>query len=182
MSGEDRRRWDRKWEEREGEEDVPAWLRQHQDLLSGGLAVDLATGRGSGAVWLAQRDYRVLAVDISRVAVSQARARAGEAGRSNVLFVQADLDDWCLPPRSVDLITVFRFLDRRLFNMISRALRPGGLLFYQTRTVGWLARAPGASPTYLLRRGELLRLSRDLSVVAYLETEWHAALVARRLD
>ncbi|MDT8306499.1 MAG: class I SAM-dependent methyltransferase [Anaerolineae bacterium] len=174
MSDDDRARWDQKWAEREGGDNVPAWLIRHQSLLRGGVAVDLATGRGAAARWLARLGYHVVAVDLSAVALQQARAAR------HLLFVQADLDHWRPPPRSVDLITVFRFLDRRLFPMFREALRPGGLLIYETRTVGWLEREPGTSPSYLLQRVELLRLTSGLTVEAYLETERHAALVARR--
>jgi tellurite methyltransferase len=180
MSRADRTRWDRKWREREGGEEVPRWLLEHRALLSGGVAVDVATGRGAGAAWLARNGYRVLAVDVSRVALLQAREQAAARGANNPLFIQADLDDWRLPPSSVDLITVFRFLDRSLFPMILRAARPGGLLVYQTRTVGWLEREPDASEEYLLQRGELLRLVDGWTVAAYLESAMHAAIVARR--
>ena len=36
------------------------------------------------------------------------------------------------PPSSFDVIVVSHFLDRRLAPAIAWALRPGGLLFYQT--------------------------------------------------
>lgn len=180
MSGEDRRRWDRKWEERLGLDVVPSWLVRHRSILTGGIAADLATGRGAVVHWLAEHGYQVLGIDISRVALLQAKTRDMTSGRT--LYVQADLDTWRLPPASVDLVTVFRFLDRTLFASMRQALRPGGLLMCQTRTTGWLAHEPMASREYLLRGGELLRLADGLSIVSYLETASQAAIVARRME
>ncbi len=180
MSEQDRQRWDARWQDRRAGERPAAWLVRHQHLLAGGIAADLACGRGGDALWLAQQDYWVLAVDGSVVALQQARRRAAEAGVPNILFVQGDLDQWRLPQRSVDLITVFRFLDRRLFPMIRKALRPGGLAVYQTRTVRWLEREPEASPDYLLRPNELRERFVDWEIVAYEEDGASDSIVARR--
>jgi tellurite methyltransferase len=180
MSRTDSARWDKKWREREGGDDVPSWLVRHQSMLGAGIAVDLATGRGASAAWLAQFGYHVLAVDISRVALIQAKERTATRDSGNPLFIQADLDEWRLPADSVDLIAVFRFLDRSLFPMMMRAARPRGLLICQTRTVGWLEREPDASREYLLQRGELLRLVDGWTIAAYQESAMHAAIVARR--
>jgi tellurite methyltransferase len=181
MSSEDCARWDRKWRSREGADEVPAWLKRHASLLvGGGVAVDLATGRGASARFLAQHDYQVLAVDISLVALRQAHAAARAADKPSPPFVQGDLDAWRFPARSVGVVTVFRFLDRELFPHLRQVLRPGGLLFYETRTVGWLEREPAASPRFLLGRGELLRLAAGMAVLAYLESRYYAALVAQQ--
>jgi tellurite methyltransferase len=182
VSHTDQERWDKKWRAHDGGDEAPVWLVQHAHLLDCGVAVDLATGRGGAACWLAARGYRVLAVDVSRVALNQARTASRPSGPDAPLFVEADLDDWRLSPASADLITVFRFLDRALFPMIRAAVRPGGLLVYQTRTVGWLEREPGASVEFLLRRGELLLRFGDWQVAGYLEDKAHAAIVARKPD
>ena len=118
--------------------------------------MDLACGRGQNAIWLASRGYRVLAVDISSVALRIAQTEADARELSHRIRFQAvDLDEWSLPPASFDLIVIFRFLDRRLFGSIREGLRPGGLLYYSTRHLGALARYPAANEAYLLRPGEL---------------------------
>jgi SAM-dependent methyltransferase len=180
MSQKDRERWDQKWQGRRGGEAPAEWLVRHRHLLTGGVAVDLASGRGADAIWLAGRGYRVLAVDGSLVAVQQARRRALEAGLCQILFVQADLDHWQLPSQAVDLLTVFRFLDRGLFGMVAEAVRPGALLVYQTRTVRWLEREPGASARYLLEPDELRQRFAHWEVLDYEEVGVSAAIVARR--
>lgn len=180
MSRADRERWDQKWGKGGAEARPPDWLVSHAQLLEGGVALDLATGRGGAAHWLATHGYRVIAVDGSRVALLQARGLGHRSASEPPQFVQADLDEWRLPRDSVDLITVFRFLDRAWFPLIRQALRPGGLLIYETRTVGCLEHEPDATPEFLLRRGELLYLAWGWQVLSYLETTVKAALVARR--
>lgn len=180
MSQKDRARWDAKWRERRAGEQAAAWLVRHRELFHGGIAADLATGRGADAIWLTQHGYRVLAVDGSLIALQQARQRAARAGARDVVFVQADLDHFRLPSNAVDLITVFRFLDRSLFAMIRDAVRPGGLVVYQTRTIRWLEREPGACSEYLLRPGELRQRFVDWELLAYEEAAAGAAIVARR--
>lgn len=180
MSQKDRQRWDVKWRERHAGEQPAGWLVRHQPLLQGGIAADLACGRGGDALWLAQQGYQTLAVDGSLVALRQARRRAADAGLANILFIQADLDHWRLPRQSVDLLTVFRFLDRALFPMIREAVVPGGLVVYQTRTVRWLERQADASGDYLLEAGELHHRFMDWEVLAYEEDHVSDAIVARR--
>jgi SAM-dependent methyltransferase len=180
VSAEDRSRWDETWAERRGGDTPASWLVRHEGVLTGGVAVELAAGRGADAIWLARRGYQVLAVDGSLVALQQARRRASESGVRGVLFVQADLDEWRLPPSCADLLLVFRFLDRRLFPMIRRAVRPGGLVIYETRTVRWLEREPGASAEYLLQPRELLAWFADWELIHYEEEGVSAGIVTRR--
>ena len=180
MSEKDRQRWDAKWQDRLAGEQPAGWLVRHRALLQGGIAAELACGRGGDALWLAQQGYQVLAVDGSSVALRQAQRRARDSGLHNILFVHADLDHWRLPPRSVELLTVFRFLDRELFPMIREAVRPGGLVVYQTRTVRWLEREPDASLLYLLESDELRQRFAGWEILDYEEEDVSDAIVARR--
>ncbi|MCI0394102.1 MAG: class I SAM-dependent methyltransferase [Chloroflexi bacterium] len=157
MSQEDQLRWDEKWAATSQGPDRPhPLLAGHREWLTGGMALDVACGRGQNAIWLARQGYRVLGVDISLVGLTAARAEARRQGVARQThFVQADLDNWPLPPAAFDLIVVFNFLDRRLLPAIRDGLRPGGLLFYATCHVGALQRKPDLNPAYLLRPGEL---------------------------
>jgi len=47
--------------------------------LPPGRALDVGCGEGADALWLAERGWQVIAVDISAVALARARAHAGEA-------------------------------------------------------------------------------------------------------
>jgi SAM-dependent methyltransferase len=182
VSDADRARWDERWAALAGQPFRPnPLLAAFLGELSGGQALDLACGRGQDALWLAGRGYQVLGVDISPVALEQARAAAGALGVEGLIrFERRDLDGWVPPAAAYDLICVFRYLDRRLFPFIRLALRPGGLLFYQTRHLGALSHQPGATRAYLLRPGELRRAFPDWQALLSHEGESEAELVARK--
>jgi SAM-dependent methyltransferase len=97
-----------------------------------GRALDLACGEGRNAIWLAERGWKVTAVDFSRVAIEKARASAERAG-VEVDFVCADLLGYESEPAAHDLVVVL-FLqlpadERRLvLSRASKALAPGGTL------------------------------------------------------
>jgi SAM-dependent methyltransferase len=50
------------------------------DGLTPGLALDVGAGEGADAIWLATRGWRVVASDISAVALERAAAHAAERG------------------------------------------------------------------------------------------------------
>lgn len=181
MSKEDRHRWNRKWAERTETSEVSTLLQQHEALLTSGLALDLACGRGQNSIWLARHGYATLGIDISRVALNAARSAAllqGVARRT--LFVQADLDRWHPPRETFDLVAVFRFLDRDLYWPLQQSVRPGGLLFFETRHQGICERLPDANPAYLLRTGELAAVFAEWDLLLYDEGSENARLVARK--
>src|SRR5262249_5378492 len=73
--------------------------------LAPGRALDLACGAGRNAVWLAERGWRVTAVDFSEVALGMARALATARGVA-VEWIEADVATWTPPARSFDLVSV----------------------------------------------------------------------------
>ena len=182
MSQADAVRWDEKWAARLADPPRPRrLLTAHRVLLPGGLALDVACGPGQNACWLAQQGYRVLAVDISRVALQAGRERARELGVSEqIQWLQADLDGWRPPADAFDLVCVFRFLARSLLPSLRAAVRPGGWLFYATRHVGLRRYEPKASLRYLLRRGELAGAFTGWAIIHTMEGSMDASLVAGR--
>lgn len=76
------------WDERyrsthrgRNEEPHPNLVAEVADL-DPGSALDIGTGEGSDAIWLAERGWRVTAVDISPVALDLGRSRAEGLGGS----------------------------------------------------------------------------------------------------
>lgn len=165
MTREDRDRWDEKWSAYPALDRRPSSLLiRYQEHLTGGDALDLACGLGQNALWLAEQGYRVTAVDISPVALEAAQA-AAQARGLNVNFMQADLDTYTLPQEAFNVVTVFRFLDRRLFPAIEAALRPEGWLFYQTFNVRRLETRPDIAREFLVELGGLAVAFPRLRVV-----------------
>lgn len=182
MSQIDQQRWDKKWADSGSESfDPHPLLLANQRVLGGGIAIDLACGRGQNSLWLANQGYLVLGTDISLVALKIAAIEAKKTALGDrVLFVQLDLDTWPAIAETFDLICVFRFLNRRLFPVIRRSLRPGGLLFYSTRHAGILSRLPDANREYLLESDELIDTFGDWSVIYYRQGLENAALIAQK--
>lgn len=181
MSEADRQRWNEKWSERRQSRRVNGLLLEQRRLLGSGRALDLACGRGQNSIWLARHGYTTIGVDVSGVALRAARAAAAREGVwRHTLFVQADLDRWRPPAESVDVVTVFRFLDRDLYNPLKRCVRSGGLIFYETRHEGILKRLPEANPAYLLRRNELQRVFSSWQIIIDSEGPENARFVARK--
>lgn len=73
------------------------------------------------------------------------------------------------PPNSFDVITVSYFLERKIVPDLVRALRAGGLIFYET----WLRESVDDSgprnPDFRLGPNELLTLFSGLQVISYCE-------------
>ncbi|MCG6967983.1 MAG: class I SAM-dependent methyltransferase [Chromatiaceae bacterium] len=129
-----------------------------------GDALDLACGLGGSALFLAARGLRTQAWDLSAVAVAALRQRSGDLPLvARVRDVVADPP----APASFDVICVGHFLDRDLCPHIAAALRPGGLLFYQTFSRERVDDSGPGSDGFRLARNELLSLFAGLVVRVY---------------
>jgi SAM-dependent methyltransferase len=133
-----------------------------------GTALDLACGLGANALFLAQRGLSVWAWDVSPVAI---RRLGGEAAARGLEVSARVRDLLAHPPRpeSFDVIVVSRFLDRGLCPLIVDALRPGGLLFYQTFVRDKVGDGGPGNPVYRLDCNELLHLFSPLRLRVYRE-------------
>jgi SAM-dependent methyltransferase len=81
-----------------------------------------------------------------------------------------------------DLIVVTHYLHRPLFPALVRALAPGGVLLYETFTIGQAARGRPTNPAFLLGPGELSQLVAPLSVVRQRDGDVNGKLVASVVD
>ncbi|MCX7098528.1 MAG: methyltransferase domain-containing protein [Methylococcales bacterium] len=154
-----------------GPDDYPAVavLAEHRFLLpENGTALDLACGLGANAVFLAQQHLAVTAWDISTVAINKLNAYSRHRGL-NVSACQQNISPDSFAGLGFDVIVVSRFLDRGLSDAIIDALKPDGLLFYQTFTQEKATPSPPNNPDYLLTENELLTLFSPLRVVFYQE-------------
>ena len=99
---------------------------------SPGRALELAAGEARHALWLASKDWHVVAVDFSEIALRRAQGWARAEGLS-VHLVVADVHTLPLPPAAFDLVLATFFHPRpserpALYPKMVRALRPGGTL------------------------------------------------------
>jgi len=151
--------------------EVAELLIAHLDLLvagaSGGPVLDLACGGGHNAVFLAERGLEVICSDISREALERAGELAGRRGVTVSLW-EVDLERPGINPLREDFygaILVFRYLYRPLFPSIRKALRPRGLIVYETFTVEQATFGRPRNPDHLLRPGELRQAFADWEVL-----------------
>jgi tellurite methyltransferase len=162
--------WDQRY--RTGEQDFrtpsPLVVQFTRDLTPGS-ALDLACGPGRNALYLAERGWRVYAVDGSQVAIDLLLARARERN----LIISADVADLetggvGMPVESFDLILSSYYLQRSLIPGIKSGLRPGGVLIM----VVHLAEPdqPQGTPTRAYP-GELSAFFEDWRILHYREGE-----------
>jgi SAM-dependent methyltransferase len=155
-------------------------------LLPAGQALDLACGSGRNALFLAERGRQVTAVDWSEpgLGIMEARAQnkkihvrriqklveSGRTKRAGIDLFHSDLEKIQLLEHSYDVIVCIRYLQRSLFPQICRALRPGGMLLYETFTQSQLDFEGGPKdPAHLLKPGELREAFPELCVLFYRE-------------
>ncbi|SEC66771.1 class I SAM-dependent methyltransferase [Rhodococcus koreensis] len=113
----------------------PRLVEQIADVTTGG-ALDVGSGEGADAIWLATRGWNVTGVDVSTVALERAAARAAEAGSEiadRTTWEQADIVSWEPPARRFDLVSAhFMHLPgparESLHRRLAGAVRPGGRL------------------------------------------------------
>lgn len=153
----DQKKWNLRYQEDMGSSNPSELVQQYYTLAHPGRALDLACGNGRNSLFLAQKQFRVDAVDISDVAIQQLKKK-----HPDINALCRDLDTWKIPGNHYDVILNIRFLDRRLINYIKKGLKPGGLLIFQSFT--------GQKDTaYCLAENELCRLFSGFKIVFYEE-------------
>ena len=172
MAMDDRKRWNEKHAAHVGDEAPSRFLEEvlasRSWMIPPGRALDIATGKGRNAIFLASKGFRVDAVDISAAALQEARKVARLKGRA-VDFIEADLDHADLPRDAYDLIVNFNYLDRGLIAHLKNALKPGGHIVFETYLIDQREIGHPKNPAYLLGHNELLDLFRDFCVLYYRE-------------
>lgn len=181
MPTDDQERWDRKYSagsHATGSE--PEWLDEiGVELPTQGAALDLASGTGRVARWLARRGLDVTATDVSPVGLALAQSQAAEAGLQ-LEILPLDLTREALPAGPWNLISCFHYLQRDLFPALRATLAPGAFLVVEIATVRNLERHAKPSSRFLLEPGEIIDLVGDLKVDYYRE-DWFGDQALARL-
>jgi len=136
MSRSDEHAWEERYRSR------PAmWSRQPNpqlvadaQALPAGRALDAGCGEGADAIWLAQRGWRVDAVDFAATALERGAQRALDAGVSgSIRWMHADLVAEAPEQQAYDLVSA-QFLQLppeprgAVFDSLAAGVAPGGTL------------------------------------------------------
>jgi len=189
-----RQKWDKVYTEINDEAPQPCWvLAEFACLLpKSGAAVDVASGRGGNALFLADAGLQTTAIDISPVGLDCLKLFA-EQRRLKVKTRTEALSTECLGINRWDVIVVSNFLQRDLFVGLENALTPGGLLYYETFVKNKCDQNSGPGNTqFLLDDNELIEVFPTLSVRAFFDLQVtgdhqfglrnRSCLVAQKID
>jgi tellurite methyltransferase len=163
-------KWNERWQEKADDSfDADPWLLRIFPLLPAGSALDLASGRGRNALFLAEHGLSVTAFDISEEALAQLGLEAARR-RLAVCTRQIDLEaDPQLPGDAYDLVLDFFYLHRPLLPQLQMAVRPGGVAVLRTfSSAGSFPGGPG-DPAFVLQPGELLDIFAGWEILLHEE-------------
>ena len=141
--------------------------------LPKGTALDVAAGGGRHSLLLAARGYHVDAIDRDAAALSQLSASAAKQERSSITTKAVDLEqpapfDPGFGHDTYDVVVVFFYLHRPLFPFLIEALKPGGVLIYETFTIdNYTHHKHPRRWEFCLSHNELLRMTSALQVLHY---------------
>ncbi len=160
---EDKIRWNKKYQTLPMPTHVSKVLKHYINHATVGDALDIACGQGRNTVFLAEQGFCVDAIDISEIALSYLDAI------QQVTPICADLDGYEFD-KMYDLIVNINYLDRTLISQIKRALKPDGIIMFETfvEAEGRGFHKP-SNHTYLLRVNELLKLFETFEIIYYEE-------------
>lgn len=172
------------------------FLVQQLPYLPKGRVLDVASGTGRHALFLASLGYQVDAIDRDIQALAQLSSTAQARNFTGVTTQMVDLE---LPPPHdpnlgqdvYDVILVFFYLTRPLFPHIIDALKPGGVLLYETFLIdNHLHYQRPRRSEFCLAHNELIDLISDLRILHYdegpheghhgVESVYTAQLVAQK--
>ncbi len=157
MTDKDREKWDSRYRKHMGGTEPSLIVKEYADLASCGNALDIACGNGRNSLYLAEKGFKVDAVDISTEAMDHL------AGKNpNINVICQDIDTWIIPENLYEMIINIRFLDRRLFPMIHKGLKPGGVLIIESFS-------GGKKDKYCLKQNELLQVFQSFHIIYYKE-------------
>ncbi len=177
-------------------EPVPtSFLIQQIGRVPKGSALDVAAGRGRNALYLLSQGMEVEAIDRDPEALAALTAAAKERHLSGLTTRVVDLEaDPDRPPslgvERYDVVIVCFYLHRPLFPVLMDALKPKGMLLYETFIIdNYFRHHHPRRWEFCLAHNELLRLTSPLRVLHYDEGEhdghgsgpvWTARLLAQK--
>jgi len=133
------------------------------NLQIGNGVLDLACGNGRNGLFLVSHNVPVLFADNNEaqlqsiVSALESAATSAKESACWLIDFEAQMREGRNPlaGKSFDAVIVFNYLHRPLFPFVKEAIRPGGLIVYETFTVDQKRFGRPNNPDFLLGHGEL---------------------------
>lgn len=137
--------------------------------LSGPI-LDLACGDGRNGLFLAGLSLPVVLADRNLEALKEAK-RVAQENNLSATFWNMDFETAGNPLEEDHFrsILVFRYLHRPLIPCLKKAIKRGGILIYETFTIGQTQYGSPHNPDFLLNPNELFERFTDWSLIHYFE-------------
>jgi len=153
------------------------FVAQQLHRLPKGRVLDIACGSGRHAIHFASHGFEVEAIDRDAEKLEKLAAIAKQRHLPNVTVKHVDLERTTqerpeFPASRYDAIVVCFYLHRPLFPWLIEALKPNGVLLYETFTIdNYFRHHHPRRWEFCLGHNELLRLASSLRVLSYDEGE-----------
>ena len=161
---EDRERWNTRFKKHlMVQPNTPGFIEDKLDQLRPGTVLDIASGDGAAALYLARKKFSVTAIDISDVALQRLSIFAQESGLDKKTC-QVDLDHPSPLTQlgTFDNIVIAHFKPKASYwPLLASLLRPGGKLLLSTFNLKH-HNTNGFSRRFCLEHKELIDISDQL--------------------
>jgi len=153
-------------------------LQDHLHLfkITNGQVLDLACGQGQNGLALTQAGIEVVFADIQAAPLLALHEQHNIAKEQ---LWQADFESeqgaerLKLEQLTLQGVIVFRYLHRPLFEHIKQAVKPGGIVIYETFTTENRQFGRPNRDDFLLQKGELKSIFKDWEILFYFEGIQH---------
>jgi 2-polyprenyl-3-methyl-5-hydroxy-6-metoxy-1,4-benzoquinol methylase len=159
----DKERWNTRYKEKPFRDYVEPIVEKYINQANKGYALDIACGQGRNTHFLADNGFEVDAVDLSDYALSQIK------DDPKIHKIEVDLDLYNLEKNKYDLIVNINYLNRRFYHQIQEALKPDGVVIFETFIIAHGDFNNPQNPEYLLRSNELLHAFIGMEIIYYEE-------------
>jgi len=149
MAQADKERWNEKYQDNQIPNEPTKLIKEYAPLATGRQALDIACGMGRHSRYLASLGFEVDALDISSVAIASLQ------GIPHINAIEVDFDTYALAKEKYDIIVCTYFLERKLFPQMIEALKPNGILLFETFVHHPQNEKSPSNPAFMLAKGEL---------------------------
>lgn len=165
------RNWEERYAQGENLDFTPSpLLVEVAEMATPGRALDLGSGHGRNALYLARLGWSVVAVDASRAAIQILRKRSAAAQLPvEARVANLETGEFAIQPSGYDLICDFFYLQRNLFPQIREGVRPGGVFVAEIHLRDDSAKDGPRSPEFVLEAGELRQEFSAWKILFYSE-------------